>query len=253
MHEQYSEQVEALAKRYQDAEGLVIKMANYAGSQVENILPEIPEGFEKQLETIVQGALDAAYTTSEALSTTPFTPETPTYFHKAAVTFAGAIGGLTGLPGALAELPVTITTMFSSIQKIAGEYEFDQTHPETKLECIKVFSMGGPLDTDDELDLSFVSLRLGLQGELVTQLISKVAQKMSLIISQKLWSQAIPFVGAITGASLNFAFMSYYEEMAHVRFGLKKLQKEYPDKDPLTDFKQLISDKTTPQENLNTA
>ena len=96
--------------------------------------------------------------------------------------------------------------------------------------------MGGPLRKDDDIDLSFVSARLGLQGEVVSQLISKAAQKLSVVISQKLGSQAVPIIGAVTGATLNFTFMSYYEEMAHVRFKLKKLQEEKPNRNSLEEF-----------------
>jgi len=56
------------------------------------------------------------------------------------------------------------------------------------------------------------------------------------MITQKLGSQAVPIIGALTGAALNYTFMSYYEQMAHIRFKLKKLQYENPDKNPLSDF-----------------
>jgi hypothetical protein len=58
--------------------------------------------------------------------------------------------------------------------------------------------MGGPLRKDDDIDLSFVSARLGLQGEVVSQLISKAAQKLAVVISQKLGSQALPIIGEKT-------------------------------------------------------
>ena len=236
MDEEYLEEIAALVNRYQDAEGPLMKLANYAGSQIESVLSNLPDGFEKQVQTVVKVALDTAYEASGAISSSSFAPATPSYFHKVAVTFSGAIGGVAGLPGAVAEFPVTITTMFSSFQKIAEEYGYDPQEPEIKLECIKIFSMGGPLRKDDDIDLSFVSARLGLQGEVVSQLISKAAQKLAVVISQKLGSQAVPIIGAVTGATLNFTFMSYYEEMAHVRFALKKLQEENPNKNSLEEF-----------------
>lgn len=236
MDEEYLEEIAALVNRYQDAEGPLMKLANYAGSQIESVLSNLPDGFEKQVQTVVKVALDTAYEASGAISSSSFAPATPSYFHKVAVTFSGAIGGVAGLPGAVAEFPVTITTMFSSFQKIAEEYGYDPQEPEIKLECIKIFSMGGPLRKDDDIDLSFVSARLGLQGEVVSQLISKAAQKLAVVISQKLSSQAVPIIGAVTGATLNFTFMSYYEEMAHVRFALKKLQEENPTKNSLEEF-----------------
>ena len=239
MDAEYKQQLEALVVRYKEAEGPLMKLANYAGSQIEGVLSKLPDDFEAKVQSVVKSALDAAYEASGTISASSLAPATPSYFHKMAVTFSGAIGGVAGLPGAVAELPVTITTMFSSFQKIAEKYGFDPSEQETKLECIKIFSMGGPLEKDEDIDLSFVSARLGLQGEVVSQLISKAAQKLALVISQKLGSQAIPIIGAVTGATLNYTFMSYYEEMAHVRFSLKRLQNEYPDCQSFEEFIEL--------------
>mgnify|MGYP003774811957 CR=1 FL=1 len=239
MDADYAEQMDTLVARYKEAEGPLMKLANYAGSQIEGIFSTLPEGFESQIQSIVKRALDTAYEASGTISASRLAPTTPSYFHKLAVTVSGAVGGVAGLPGAMAELPVTITTMFSSFQKIAEEYGFDPKVQETKLECIKIFSMGGPLEKDEDIDLSFVSARLGLQGEFVSQLISKATQKLALVISQKLGSQSVPIIGAVTGATLNYTFMSYYEEMAHVRFGLKRLQNEYPESQPLEEFIEL--------------
>ena len=126
--------------------------------------------------------------------------------------------------------------MFSSFQKIAQEYDFDSNDEETKLECIKVFTMGGPLQSDEELDLSFVTARLGLNGQFVLNLISTASQKVALMVTQKLGSQAVPIIGTVTGATLNYTFISYYEEMAHIRFSLKKMQLENEHMSPLADF-----------------
>lgn len=117
--------------------------------------------------------------------------------------------------------------MFGSFQKIAESYGFDRSDPETKLECLKVFSMGGPLEEDDDLDLSFATAKLGLSGPTVSRIIAKTSQRLSVAISQKLGASAVPVLGALSGGALNYAFISYYEEMAHIRFRLKKLSVEY--------------------------
>ena len=43
------------------------------------------------------------------------------------------------------------------------------------------------------------------------------------MLGQKLAAQAVPVLGAVTGAGINYAFMDYFQEMAHVRFGLRRL------------------------------
>ena len=239
MEDEYSEQISALLARYEHAEGPLMKFANYAGTKIESIMEKLPDGFEIEVQKVLKTALEKAYDTSDALSASSFTPIVPNYFHKVAATVSGAVGGVAGLPGAVVELPITITTMFSSFQKIAEGYGFDRTDPETKLECIKVFTMGGPLNSDQDVDLSFATARLGLSGQTVSSLISAASQKLAVMVTQKLGSQTVPIIGALTGATLNYTFISYYEEMAHIRFNLKKLKTEYESKDPLLDFIKL--------------
>ena len=236
MDENYVKEVSALIERYKAADGSFIKLANYAGSQFENVLSKIPDEFEEHLQNAVMALLSAAYEASGTISNASISQSVSSYFHKITVIFSGAIGGATGLPGALAELPITITTMFSSFQKIATQYGFDPDDAETKMECINIFSMGGPLDIDDDNELSFITARLGLQGEIISKLIAKTAEKFLVKLSQKLISQTVPVLGAVTGATLNSTFMSYYEEMAHVRFGLKKLQLKHPNINLIQDF-----------------
>ena len=140
MEEEYEKQIEALVLRYKEAEGTLMRLANYAESQIEGTMTKLPDGLEAQVQSVVKGALNAAYEASGTLVAPSLTPATSSYLHKIAVTFSGAIGGVAGLPGAVAEIPLTITTMFSSFQKIAEEYGFGSGEHETKLECLKIFS-----------------------------------------------------------------------------------------------------------------
>jgi len=40
-------------------------------------------------------------------------------------------------------------------------------------------------------------------------------------------AQAVPVLGAVAGAGLNAAFLGYYREVAHVRFGLLRLSERH--------------------------
>jgi len=232
----YFDEIDALTVRYYSASGPLMKLANFAGSQIENVMDAIPDGFEKELQSTIKLALEKAYDTSDLISNNSYAPTVPNYFHKVTATVTGAIGGFAGIAGAVAELPVSITTMFGSFQKIAEQYGFERSNEETKLECLKVFSMGGPLEEDDDLDLSFATAKLGLSGKAVSNILAKVSHRLSLVVSQKLGTSAIPVLGALSGGALNYAFISYYEEMAHVRFILKQLSQEYPSENPINDF-----------------
>jgi uncharacterized protein (DUF697 family) len=43
------------------------------------------------------------------------------------------------------------------------------------------------------------------------------------VLGQKLAAQTVPILGAAAGAATNYAYTSYYQEMAHVHFGLRRL------------------------------
>jgi hypothetical protein len=43
------------------------------------------------------------------------------------------------------------------------------------------------------------------------------------VLGQKLAAQAVPVIGAVSGAALNAAFLSYYREIARIRFALLRL------------------------------
>ncbi|NCU20748.1 hypothetical protein EOM89_08430, partial [Candidatus Falkowbacteria bacterium] len=46
---------------------------------------------------------------------------------------------------------------------------------------------------------------------------------LSVALGQKLAAQATPVLGAIAGAAINYSFTSYYQDIARVHFGLKRL------------------------------
>jgi len=135
----------------------------------------------------------------------------------------GAAGGAGGLPTALAELPVTTTLLLRVIQGVAVEHGFDAHAENVQFDCVQVFSAAGPLSEDDGADLAFLSARVALSGRAMQAVIAKVAPRLALVLGQKLAAQAVPVLGAVAGAATNYAYTSYYEDMAHVHFGLRKL------------------------------
>jgi hypothetical protein len=54
-------------------------------------------------------------------------------------------------------------------------------------------------------------------------MIRKVAPAVAATLGRKLAGQAVPVLGAAAGAGINYAFMAHYQDMARVRFALKRL------------------------------
>jgi uncharacterized protein (DUF697 family) len=62
-----------------------------------------------------------------------------------------------------------------------------------------------------------------MTGAALQSLIAKVAPRLATVLGQKLAAQTVPVLGAVAGAATNYAFTSYYQEMAHVHFRLRKV------------------------------
>jgi hypothetical protein len=153
-------------------------------------------------------------------------PRAPDFGQRApmvAAVAAGAAGGAGGLATAVAELPVTVTLFLNAIRAEARDAGLDPNEDWVRAECLQVFAAGSPLKQDDGMNTSFVASRLALSGSAVQNLIATIAPKLAAVLGQKLAAQAVPVIGAVSGAALNAAFLSYYREVARVRFELVKL------------------------------
>ena len=113
--------------------------------------------------------------------------------------------------------------LLRAIQDVAVEHGFDPREAAVRYDCIEVFATAGPLDHDDGVDLAFLSTRMTVTGPAMQRLISSVAPKLATALGQKLAAQTIPVLGAAAGAATNYAFTRYYQQMADVHFGLRRL------------------------------
>ena len=90
----------------------------------------------------------------------------------------------------------------------------------------RVFAAAGPMSEDDGTDLGLLAAKLSITGQTVQGIIARIAPRLSLVLGQKLAAQATPVFGAMAGASINFAFAGYYQEIARVHFGILRLARE---------------------------
>lgn len=210
-----------IAKRYSQAGGVGINVLNLIGGQADNLIERLPKVVRSNLESATVKALTSAM--KAAHSSRSFVPDQKSWLNQAASAAMGAAGGSGGLPTALAELPVTTTLLLRVIQGVAVEHGFDPEAENVQFDCIQVFSAAGPLAGDQGSDMGFLSARVALSGKAVQSVIAKVAPRLSIVLGQKVAAQAVPVLGAIAGAATNYAYTSYYQDMAHVHFGLRKL------------------------------
>ena len=214
-------ELSALAKRHKAAGGVGLQVLNFVGGQAENLLERLPDNVKNRLETATERALQIAM--RAASQSRGVVPDQKGWLNTAMTTAMGALGGAGGLPTALAELPVTTTVLLRTIQGIAAEHGYDPSDPEIQKECLLVFGSAGPLEADDGADMAFLSARVTLTGATVHGIMARVAPRLATVLGQKLAAQTVPVLGAAAGAATNYAYTSYYQEMAQVHFGLRRL------------------------------
>ncbi|MEM1075000.1 MAG: EcsC family protein [Pseudomonadota bacterium] len=211
----------ALARRYERAGSFGIDLLNLIGGRAEGLLDRLPEAVRSHLDGATTRALEQAM--KAAHESRGLVSDQKSWLNATIGAAMGAVGGLGGLPTALAELPVTTTLLLRVIEGVAVEHGFDAADEGVQFDCIQVFASAGPLEVDDGADLGFISARVTLTGTAVQSLITRVSPRLATVLGQKLAAQTIPILGAVAGAATNYAYTSYYQEMAHVHFGLRRL------------------------------
>ena len=214
-------EIEALARRYAKAGGIGIDLLNSLGAQADGLLQRLPQKAQDGLQDATVAALNHAMTAAH--KSRNMVPDQAGWLNSAVSAAMGAVGGMGGLPTALAELPVTTTLLLRVINGVAAEHGFDTSEENVRFDCVHVFTAAGPLDHDDSVEIAFLSARMALSGTAMQAIIARVAPRLATVLGQKLAGQAVPVLGAVAGAATNYAYTSYYTDMAHVHFGLHRL------------------------------
>ena len=214
-------EIEALARCYAKAGGIGIDLLNSLGAQADGLLQRLPQKAQDGLQDATVAALNHAMTAAH--KSRDMVPDQAGWLNSAVSAAMGAVGGMGGLPTALAELPVTTTLLLRVINGVAAEHGFDTSEENVRFDCVHVFTAAGPLDHDDSAEIAFLSARMALSGTAMQAIIARVAPRLATVLGQKLAAQAVPVLGAVAGAATNYAYTSYYTDMAHVHFGLRRL------------------------------
>ncbi|WP_128253618.1 EcsC family protein [Falsirhodobacter deserti] len=229
-------EIAALVRRAERAGGPLMKVISIAGHRAEGLMEKIPSPVRVRIEEATAFALRRCYTVASAARASRL-PDTGRYGHSVAAVISGGAGGFGGIASSVVELPATISIFFSAIQKVAASHGFDPNEESVRLECLRVFGSGTPFEEDDGVNTAFLASRIALSGAGVQGLIASVAPRLAAVLSQKLAAQTVPLLGAATGAAVNLAFVTYYQELAHVRFGLLKLAKEHSETGVMQSFR----------------
>jgi len=225
--------------------GLAARLTNMVGKPIELIGYALPASASQAITAATSKALEMAL--EVALRSMHQAPRAGSQrLHKALAAASGAAGGAFGLAALPIELPLSTIIMLRSIAEIARSEGEDLSDPEAALSCVQVFALGGRPGSADASESGYFAVR-GMLAKSVTQaarfvvergvveeggpilvrFITQVASRFGVVVTQKLAAQAIPLVGALGGATVNYAFIQHFQEVARGHFTVRRLERAY--------------------------
>ena len=243
---------------------LAIRLSSAVGTPVEAVTRQLskraPDTIVDAVSKSTQKAIEVVLQTSiKSISVAGETSPSPR-LHTAAAATAGAVAGFVGAPSLIVELPLTTGIIFRSIADIARAEGESPDDPETILNCMEVFAMGSPTsDKDDAAETSYYGVRLALSkavndalqyiasqgaGNLaapaLVRVVTALASRFGIVVTQKAMAQAIPVIGAIGGGLVNTIFISHFQDMARGHFAIRRLEREYGAEVVRESYKHLL-------------
>jgi hypothetical protein len=223
-----------------------IQVVNKIGYPIEKAMESLPEKWKPKISEITTSALRS----SLRVITKTFNPKVnakpKNLLHKLSVTASGAIGGALGMPALSIELPVSTLIMLRSIADIAKSAGEDLNDTYTQLACIEVFALGGNSKKDGKVEPGYYGIRTvlakavseaatyiaekGLAEEsapVIVRLISMIAERFGIEVSEKAAAQSVPIIGAAGGAIINYVFIKHFQNTARGHFIVRRLEKKY--------------------------
>jgi hypothetical protein len=237
----------ALRRAVQSLEhpGLAARLTNMVGKPIELMGQMLPAFASEAISTATSKGLEVAL--KVALRTMQESPHAGSQLlHKALATASGAAGGAFGLSALPIELPVSTIIILRSIADIARSEGENLSDPETALSCVQVFALGGRTGSVDASESGYFAVR-GMLAKTVTEaarfiaergvvdqgapvlirFITQVASRFGAVVTQKVAAQALPIIGALGGAAVNYAFIEHFQEMAKGHFTVRRLERAY--------------------------
>lgn len=254
-----------------ESPSITAKISDILGSPIEEAVKHLPVSVAKKIKEAVEAALYKAVDAALwSLDNKP-NKSASTKLHKLYAAGSGALGGAFGFSALFIELPISTTIMMRSVADVARSEGFDLNQFSTKHACIEVFAMGGNTKKDDAADAGYYVVR-GFTTETVRQLskelseiaakqategvdkvtstqagkwlaelIQKVAARFGIVITEKFAVQAVPVIGAVTGATINTLFTDFYQNIARGHFIIKRLEKKYGYDHIKSEYKMILN------------
>lgn len=221
------------------------RLANYAGQPMDRLFGMMPKqasaGFNRAIEAAMLRCLELAISSIDLRAKHPPAKHLPSLL-------AGINGGISGFFGLALlpiELPVTTTLMLRAIADTARHHGEDLSRVEARLACVEVFAIGAR-SPGRRMDMGYYASRALLSklasdasaylvergvarasAPAVSGLLTEIASRFGLVVSERFGASALPVLGAFGGATVNFVFMNHFQRVAHGHFTIRRLECAY--------------------------
>jgi hypothetical protein len=235
-----------IAKSRLEHPGLAARLADLVGKPIDQGLKALPAGLNKTAVEMARKALLKSLGFAIRTLGTVRAGKSRDRLHKILVAGSGIAGGAAGIAAIPLEIPISTTLMLRSIADIARSEGHDITSLETRLSCLEVFALGGRSSRDDSVEEGYWVVRAALARSVsraaayigrrglaeegappIVRLISTIASRFSVVITDEIAAKAIPIVGALAGGAINLAFMQHFQHMARGHFVVRRLEAKY--------------------------
>ena len=235
----------AEARALLERPSLAARLSSFIGSPLEKGMARLPASWRGKVGTLAHDALlKAMDTAARTLQSAP--REASPRLHKVLGSVSGAGGGAFGLVGLTVEVPLSTVLIMRSILDIArGEGE-DIGGTQARLAALEVFALGGNASGDDAAEAGYYAVRAalattvseaarhfaqkGLSGEgapALARLITMVAARYKVQLTQKAAGMLVPGIGAAAGATINLMFMDHFQSVSRGHFTVRRLERHY--------------------------
>lgn len=232
------------AKNLLENPSLVAKVSSLVGSPIETVIKKLPESMTATVNEVARKSIEKALDIALLTMDKDEQGTSSDWWHKLAVGVTGAAGGAFGLPALAVELPISTTIMLRSIADIARSEGEDLQAADARLQCIQVLALGGKPVGEDGAESAYFAARAALAKSIseaathltkkglaqhgapaIVKLISQVAARFSIVVSEKAAAQAVPVVGAFGGAAINTLFIDHFQDMGRGHFTVRRLER----------------------------
>ncbi|MBP6690778.1 MAG: EcsC family protein [Xanthomonadales bacterium] len=224
---------------------LAARLSSFVGSPLEKGMARLPASWRERIGGLAHDALMKAMDTAAKTLQPAAQPASPR-LHKLLGSVSGAGGGAFGVAGLTVEIPLSTVLIMRSILDIARAEGEDIGSAQARLAALEVFALGGNASSDDAAEAGYYAVRAalattvseaarhfaqkGLSSEgapALARLITMVAARYKVQLTQKAAGMLVPGIGAAAGATINLMFMDHFQAVSRGHFTVRRLERRY--------------------------